>query len=372
MKNKIHKYDFLIIGAGLIGSIAAYSLYKNKFKVLVIDKQKSISMDKRTLAVNANSKDFLIDLGIWPLLKSKPQPINKIIIKDYINSSPLIFENKSEAMGNVILNSEMLKLLRRKLEDAKIFKTNIDLNIDDLSPNKNIVINQKNYLFKKIVISTGRNNDVNLNHKSLQFDQGHNSFVGFFKHDKQHQNHAYEIFNPDGPLAVLPAPANNKRKSTFIYSTKKQISYLHLKSIIKKKFNQSHGKLYFEKSMYKFPVKPHLRRSNKDFIYIGDSLKSIHPVAGQGWNLGIKDIQKLIIFSKIYSLDHVSFNSIYYANRIFESTIYLCFTSLLNFLYENRSPYNSKIIKGGYLGLKNFRLIRELFIKQAMGRTNLI
>ncbi len=120
------------------------------------------------------------------------------------------------------------------------------------------------------------------------------------------------------------------------------------------------------------PVKPHLRRSHKDFIYIGDSLKSIHPVAGQGWNLGIKDIQKLIMFSKIYTLDGVSFNSIYYANRIFESTIYLSFTSLLNFLYENRSPYNSKIIKGGFLGLKNFRPIRELFIKQAMGRTNLI
>ena len=42
MKNKIHNYDFLIVGAGLIGSIAAYSLHKNKFKVLIIDKKKTI------------------------------------------------------------------------------------------------------------------------------------------------------------------------------------------------------------------------------------------------------------------------------------------------------------------------------------------
>ena len=58
MKNKIHKYDFLIVGAGLIGSLAALALYKNNFQVLVIDKDKNIQTDKRTLAVNANSKDF--------------------------------------------------------------------------------------------------------------------------------------------------------------------------------------------------------------------------------------------------------------------------------------------------------------------------
>ena len=59
MKNKIHKYDFLIIGAGLIGAIAALALLKKKFKVLVIDKKAELPNDDRTLAVNANSIDFL-------------------------------------------------------------------------------------------------------------------------------------------------------------------------------------------------------------------------------------------------------------------------------------------------------------------------
>ena len=81
MKNKIHKYDFLIVGAGLIGAIAALALIKKKFKVLVIDKKDSVFRDARTLAVNANSIDFLRQLGIWNKLKSKPQPIEKIIIK---------------------------------------------------------------------------------------------------------------------------------------------------------------------------------------------------------------------------------------------------------------------------------------------------
>ena len=62
MKNKIYKYDFLIVGAGLIGTLTALALHLKKFKVLVIDNKKNIPIDRRTLAVNANSKDFLKNL----------------------------------------------------------------------------------------------------------------------------------------------------------------------------------------------------------------------------------------------------------------------------------------------------------------------
>ena len=98
MKNKIFKYDFLIIGSGLIGAITAYALCKKNFNVLIIDKNDNNFKDNRTLAVNANSKELLEQLGIWNELKFKPQPINKIVIKDYINSSPLLFINKDSPM----------------------------------------------------------------------------------------------------------------------------------------------------------------------------------------------------------------------------------------------------------------------------------
>ena len=62
-------------------------------KLRVIDKNKQYPKDNRTLAVNANSKDFLISLGLWNKLKANPEPINKIEISDTINQSPLIFEN---------------------------------------------------------------------------------------------------------------------------------------------------------------------------------------------------------------------------------------------------------------------------------------
>ena len=372
MKNKILKYDFLVVGGGLIGALAAFALHKKNYKILVIDKNNDILKDKRTLAVNANSKEFLEQLDLWRHISSKPQEIKKIIIKDYINSSPLLFSNNNEPMGNVIFNNELYQILRKKLTNLKLLKTNIEINLEDLKQLKKLKISNKFYTFKKIIISIGKNVNLIPEKKSIIFDDGHNSYVGFFNHINDHNNIAYEVFKKEGPLAILPSPSFNRKRSTFIYSTNKKTSQAKIKSIIKKDFKFSHGRMIFDNSMYKYPVIPHLKKYDKDFIYIGDSLRSIHPVAGQGWNLGVKDIQTLCKLTDQYHLDFKIFNSIYYSRRMTESFLYLGFTSFINFVYENQKPFNKRIIKAGYEGLRNFEFARKLFIKQAMGRINLI
>ena len=141
MKNKIYKYDFLIIGAGLIGAITALALVKKKFKVLVIDKKNSIYKDNRTLAVNANSIDFLKKLGIWNELKVKPQPINKIVIQDNHNTQNLVFENEKETMGNVIFNKDLHKIAIQKLEKLKILVSGINFDISEVLPKTSVADN---------------------------------------------------------------------------------------------------------------------------------------------------------------------------------------------------------------------------------------
>ena len=371
MKNKIFKYDFLIVGGGLIGALAGLALHKKNFKVLVIDKKKDIPLDQRTLAVNANSKEFLEQLGVWEDLISQPQSINKIVIKDYINTSPLIFSNQDEPMGNVIFNTEMLKIVRKRLKNISILKTGVNINLEHLSTDNTIYIDKKFYLFKKIIISVGKDHNANSKHKSIVFDKGYFSHVGFFTHNFDHENIAYEIFNKEGPLAVLPCPSTNKRKSTFIYSTNKIITNQQIFALVKKHFYKSHGKIVFKKDIHKFPVTPHLKKYNKNYIYIGDTLKSIHPVAGQGWNLGVKDIQTLCNLTEQYSSNSKILNSLYYSRRIIDSSAYMGFTSFINFLYENQNSINKKLIKLGYEGLRNFKAARSLFVKQAMGRINL-
>tara|TARA_B100000963_G_scaffold335039_1_gene328821 strand:- start:404 stop:1525 length:1122 start_codon:yes stop_codon:yes gene_type:complete len=372
MKNKIHKYDFLIVGAGLIGAIAALALVQKKLRVLVIDKDDKINEDNRTLAVNANSKEFLKNLGLWNFLKSKPESINKIVIKDNINKIPLIFENDDESMGKVILNKEIYQAARQKLKNLKILKIDNHLEMSEIYPNKKIRIKNIDYSFKKIIISIGKSIISEKTHRSIVLNSNHQSLVGFFKHSRVHDNTAYEFFTDEGPLAILPSPSMNKKKSTFIYSTKGKVNKIYIQKLINKKIGKSHGKLFFDQSINTFPITPHLTKKNDDFIYVGDSLKSIHPVAGQGWNLGIKDIQTLCKLLDRYSIDTKNFNSIYYSRRIIESAIYLGFTSVLNFLYENKNSYNEKFIKVGFMGLEKIKFLKKIFIKQAMGRINLI
>ena len=370
MKKKIHKYDFLIIGAGLIGSLAALALHKKKFKVLAIDKQSKSQQDKRTLAVNANSKDFLTQLGIWGKIKSKPQSINKIIIKDYLNPNPLIFEDKIEPMGNVVFNKEVLLEAKKLCLKNKILIKNFSLDYNNIPKNNTITIKEKKYQFKKIILCVGKNLNFNTNIDDIKNQQF--SYVGFFYHSKNHKNIAYEIFTKNGPLAVLPSPDKNNLMSTFIYSSKKDIKKHEIIDLIKKNFNLSHGNINITTDIFKYPIIVKINKLKSNFILLGDAFRSIHPVAGQGWNLGIKDIQTLCSLIDQFSLKDNIVNEIYFARRFLESAIYLSFTSSLNFLYENINPITKNIIRIGYQGLSNLKIAKNIFIKQAMGRINLI
>ena len=129
----------------------------------------------------------------------------------------------------------------------------------------------------------------------------------------------------------------------------------------------------FKRKIFQFQLNPHISKSFQNkYILIGDTLRSIHPVAGQGWNLGVKDIQSFCKTLDQYPLFHQNFNDFYYNKRGLENISYLTFTSLLTFLYDNNNKFNSSIIKLAFLSLNNFGYLRNLFIKQAMGRLKLI
>ena len=372
MKNKILNYDFLIVGSGLIGSLAALALNKKKFKVLVVEKNNSKRKDNRTLAVNARSRDFITWLKIWELLPSLPEPIDEICILDYINKNPIKFESFGEPMGNVIFNKDLLTLAHKKLTQLKLLNKNIDIPLDQILPKQEIIISNKRYIFNKIIFCVGKK--ATFNHiRRKDFTNIHKSYVGFFKHQKNHLQKAYEVFTKNGPLAVLPSPSKTKKFSTFIYSTSKKISETHLKKLIKTHFQPSHGKIVFDGQVSHFDVQPHINMPKiKDIFLLGDTLRSIHPVAGQGWNLGVKDIQTLCELLDTYHIDDPFLEKIFYTRRSIESTIYLGFTSALNFLYENNNPKNEIIIRSGFKLLNKLDFLRKGFINQAMGRTNLI
>ena len=373
MKNKIFKYDFLIVGAGLIGCLAAIALYQKKYKVLVIEKNTIPPKDHRTLAVNANSRAFLARLGLWDKLKNEEEPIDKIIIKDLINTNNLIFQNSEESMGSVIFNNKLLEICRTYLTKRNILYTGLDFDLLNFKPNSKAIINNQSYFFKKIILSLGKNYENNQNLKKTYFKSRHHAYVGFLKHTKHHQQTAHETFTPKGPLAILPSPNSEKKISTFIYSTDIKMNLNSLSNLIKSNFELSHGQINLHKSFSIFSITPHLSQSiNKNLLLIGDTFHSIHPVAGQGWNLGIKDIQELIKCLDQFGIDNDSFDEFYSSKRTIENFGYLTLTSLINHLYEKNSLLSKMFIKSSFHTLNNLPILKRAFIGQAMGKINLI
>ena len=355
----------------MIGCLTALSLLKKKFKVLVIDKGDLSINDTRTLAVNAKSRDFLKNLNLWNEIK-QTQPIKNIYIKDYVNSEDLIFENKEEDMGTVIYNKDLLKKVRQILLDKKLLYKNINISLVKFLQSKKTTISNKRIEFKKIILTAGKffNDELIINKKA--FDEGHISYVGFFNHTKNHHNNAYEIFTSKGPLAVLPAPNKNQKYSTFIYSSKIDHN-INFRTLISDNFQKTHGKISLNKNIKNFTVTPHISVPiENDLLLLGDTLRSIHPVAGQGWNLGVKDIATYLNLLDRYSIDDPNLYKLYYARRRVDSFAYLSFTSLLNAFYENENNFNKLFIKFGFQSLLNVSFLRNIFIKQAMGRISLV
>ena len=169
-KNKIYNYDFLIIGAGLVGSLTAISLLKKNYKVLVLEKNKSIRNDRRTLAVNANSRDFLKSLGLWSKISKNSEPIDKIIIKDFINDDNLSFDNPDEPMGSVIYNCDFFEYQEKsyKIRNVSCFMIFKQL-IVNLMQKKLYLLITKKFNFKKIILTLGKNYNQKLGIKKIFF-----------------------------------------------------------------------------------------------------------------------------------------------------------------------------------------------------------
>ena len=84
----------------------------------------------------------------------------------------------------------------------------------------------------------------------------------------------------------------------------------------------------------------------------------------------VKNVSK--VFDNKTILDDISFDKYYFSKRIIENSSYLAFTSALNFLYESNKPFSKPIINFGFSILNKISSLKNIFIKQAMGKINLI
>ena len=158
--------DVLIIGAGLVGLVAAHSLSSLNYNVTVIDKafltkNKKSFNDTRTVAVSEGSKQ----LSLWSSLNKYAQPIKIINVYDRTPKNKILFSNSynNKKLGYVIENKKFSEILRKKLLDFKNTEIRQNTFLYKIETNKKIskIFTQKTKINSKLVIAAdGKNSDT--------------------------------------------------------------------------------------------------------------------------------------------------------------------------------------------------------------------
>ena len=280
-----------IIGSGLSALTLAQALVNQKINVDLISLKQDQVYDKtRTIGISKSNIEFF---------KKKIININKILWKikkieifsDNFKDRKLIdFENKNDQLFSILKNYKLYELLNKSLLKNKFFKKIIS--------SKEKKINLKNY---DLIINTDYKSFLTNKYFSKKITKKYNSsaFTTVIDHERINNDVAIQVFTQNGPLAFLPI---SKVKTSIVYSydtlNKKKPNISEL--IYKYNFRYKIKRIQKIKN---FELKSFTLRSyyNNNILAFGDLLHTIHPLAGQGFNMTIRDIIDLtkIINNKI-------------------------------------------------------------------------
>ena len=287
-----------IIGDGLTSLSLAKNLINKKINVHIYHKNivKKFS-SSRTIGISKNNLDFF-KKEILKIPKKFTWEIKKIeIYSEKLKKDKILnFENSNKILFYMVKNDELYKLLNNELLKSKFFKKNIirQENFYDKLLNKN------NY---DLIINCDQNNQITKRFFSKKIDKDYKNlaYTTILTHKKLENNSAIQVFTGSGPIAFLPI-SNTKTSvvcSLDIYN--KNYEDYEIIELINKHNPKFKIKKILKLSNFKLKSSNLRNYYSENILSFGDSLHRIHPLAGQGFNMTIRDIENLskIIQDKI-------------------------------------------------------------------------
>ena len=385
--------DISIIGGGLIGVFAAYSLSKTGFSITVVEKKQpyneKINMDFRTVAISEGTKVFLEKINLWKDINKFAEKIKKIKVIDRQLSNNLQFDNsrRNSNLGYIVKNKDLLNIVYKNLRSQKnvTIYNNVSINNfytqDDLI---NIECDELSIKSSLNIAADGKNSFVRAFHKTPFFIKNYkkSALVVTFTHNENHQNTAFEFFYKNGPLAILPMRASNDDFTSSIIWTNKtkylnEISKLDndmLMALLFKETQHAVGNIKKIITKQIFPLSAHLNTKfyHDRTIYIGDAAHSFHPIAGQGWNLGMKDIENLNKLVTKYKSLGIDLGNKFFCKEYHNDNFYNAYrlyqvTDKLDSIFKNQNPLISFGRSFALSYLEKNKKINNLISDFAMG-----
>ncbi len=308
-----------ILGAGLTGLTLAKALVNKNINVDIIELKKKFLYDKsRTIGISKSNIEFFnnsildIEKIAWKLKKIE-------IFSDNLRKEKLInFENTSNELFSIIRNQNLSDLLGRSLFKSKYFKKINGLKSLNFLKHYNLVIN------------TDFNHPITKKYFSKKIHKEYNSiaYTTTIRHQKIHNDIAVQIFTKIGPLAFLPI---SEKETSVVYSLNylENINHNNVGDLIER-YNYKY-KIQKVEKINSFQLKSLSLRSyyHDNILAFGDLLHRIHPLAGQGFNMTLRDIK---IFLDIIANKH---------------SLGLPIDSSVNFEFEKKIKHKNLIFSNG-------------------------
>jgi len=383
------KFDIVVVGAGLVGLTAALACAKKGAKVCILDqKLPNIKGDLRASAISASSFVLLKNLNVIDSIVGNIQAIDKIFISDSRvgrkNKFNLKFQNlnyKGYMIDNSILKNELLKLIKKShgitlKAPVKILKTftnsdKVKINLDNnriIEASLLVAADGKNSSFRKSA-------DI-----SVRFTHYKQSAIATtIGHEFAHNGSAHQFFFPGGPLALLPL---TKNRSSIVWSDSSLASGAAMSlndsdfiDELSYRINGLLGKIKLLGPRQVFPLNLQManRYTAKRLVLVGDAAHSIHPIAGQGLNLGLRDAAALADNVALSIRKGIDLGSEviqeYEKWRSFDNNKLGITTDILNRLFSNKNSSLRIVRRLGLNGVNRTELLKTFFIEEASGLT---
>lgn len=350
-------FDVAIVGGGPVGMTMALALVQSMagMRVALIDRRPlSVPRDNRASAIAAGVRRIFDALGVWADMEPHAQPIKAMRITDS-GSGDIARPLFLTFGGDVAPGEPFAHMVPNQASSAALLKAMADMvtviapaEIADWREGKLTLADCREIVSPLIIAADGAQSALRQRAGigTLGHDYNQTGLVATISHQLPHDGVAYEHFRPAGPFASLPLPGNRsslvwteaaERAKTFLAMDSEALA-----GEIEAVMGSSLGTVTLEDKLMGFPLRLQIAREfvGPRLALIGDAAHVIHPIAGQGLNLGLKDVAALaevVVDALRLGLDHGGEEVLarYQAWRRFDTASMVAVTDGMNRLFSN-------------------------------------
>jgi len=391
--------DIVIAGGGYVGLSCAVAIRDAAphLTVVIVDPapERAVEKDERASAIAADASRMLDTLGLWEGLVNTAQPINEMIVTDSKVSDItrpvfLTFANTKEddaPFAHMVENRELVKALRKKGEKDGVIRIqeNSVAGFETQSSQTLVTLASGETISAKLLVACDGVRSKLRDMAGIQtvhwpYDQ--KGIVCTVEHERPHEGRAEEHFLPAGPFAILPLKGN---RSSLVWTESShdadrllEQDEMIFEAELEQRFGYKLGAIKVVSSKVQaFPLGLRLAREfvRPRFVLAGDAAHGIHPIAGQGLNLGFKDAAALaetIIEAHRLGQDIGTFDVLerYQIWRRFDTVQMGIVTDVLNRLFSNDSGLLRSARSFGLGVVDRIPAMKKYFINQASGQNS--